>query len=86
MSVFSDLSLEVRQNLVDSQKTFVLEQMYTCCLRIGINPESFVPSEYVEVDYEDSNKNSNQEMLMIQISLYETLLLAENSLNAATPS
>jgi len=86
MSIFSGLAAELRQQIITDQKNFVLEQMYTYCLRIGINPESFVPSEYVEVDYEDSSKNSNQEMLMAHIELYTNLVSAEDSLDSATPS
>jgi len=86
MSIFSDLPAEIRKQVIDSQKLFVLEQMYIFCLRIGINPETFVPGEYVEVDFEDAGKNSNQQVLMSQIELYLNIEQAENSLNVATPS
>lgn len=86
MSIFSDLPVEIRRQVVDDQKSFVLEQMYIFCLRIGINPETFSPSEYVEVDFEDAGKNSNQQVLMSQIELYLNIEEAESSLDAATPS
>lgn len=86
MSIFSDLSVELKQQIIDSQKTFILEQMYIYCLRIGINPESFVPSEYSEVDYGDAGKNSNQTVLMEQIELFLNIEQAETALNGATPS
>jgi len=86
MAFFEDLQNETKLNIIEGQRSSVMQQMYVVLIRLGINPESFDPTSFTQQEYDNQGDLSNQEMLVDLISQVSLLDEIEVSITSATPS